>query len=274
MLVENTLGTSSRSSRLSSIDAKTFLFIAAVVTLFLALTEITEFVELPYESVVGNLFNSGSLFSVGFVTSLMASSGYLGLFVLMFLESASFPIPSEIVLPFAGYLAFTGSLNFEAVVAVGAVAGLFGALADYYLALKLGRPAVQGLFKWFGLKAEHLDGAERWLDKRGSWSILVARFIPGLRSAISFPAGALGMRLRTFAAMTGIGALGWSALLVYIGYSAGTLWQTALSQSASILTEIALFGAALASAAYIAYYVSLKVKANQSDVVAQTKTVS
>jgi len=252
------LGSSSLSSRVTSLDAKTFFFVVAVVTLFLALSEIFEFVEWPYESLIGQVFNSGSTGSLAFVTSLMVSSGYAGLFVLMFLESASLPIPSEIVLPFAGYLVFTGTLNFEAAVLVSAVAGLLGALVDYYVALKLGRPAVQGLLKWVGVTPEHLDGAEAWLDKKGSWSIFVARFIPGLRSAISFPAGALRMKLRTFAAMTLLGSLGWSALLIYLGYSAGGLWQTAIGESASVLTEIVLFGAAVASAVYIVYFVSLK----------------
>ena len=252
------LGISSRLLKLAALDIKTYLFLGALVALFLASSEILEFVELPFESLVGQLFTSGSLISVGFVTSLMVSFGYGGLFVLMFLESASLPIPSEIVLPFAGYLVFLGTLNFEAAVLVGMVAGIFGALADYYLALKLGRPAVLKLFKWFGVRSEHLDMAERWLDKKGSWSVLVARFIPGLRSSISFPAGALEMRLTTFAAMTAIGALGWSALLIYLGYSAGSLWQTALAQSGSVLTEIALFATAIASAAYLVYYLSLK----------------
>ena len=247
-----------RSSRITSLDAKTFFFVAAIVTLFVALSEIFEFVEWPYESLVGQVFNSGSAGSLAFVTSLMVSLGYGGLFALMFLESASLPVPSEIVLPFAGYLVFIGTLNFEAAVLVSAMAGLMGALVDYYVALKLGRPAVQGLLKWVRVTPDHLDGAERWLDKKGAWSILVARFIPGLRSAISFPAGALRMKLRTFAAMTVIGSLAWSALLIYLGYSAGSVWQTAIGESASVLTELLLFGAAIASAVYIVYFVSLK----------------
>jgi membrane protein DedA with SNARE-associated domain len=239
-------------------------FIAAVIALFLALTEIFEFVELPFESLVGHLFTSGSLVSVGFLTSLMVTLGYGGLFILMFLESASLPIPSEIVLPFAGYLVFMGTMNFEAAVLVGAAAGVSGALVDYYVALKLGRPAVQEFFKWFGVRTEHLDDAERWLDTKGSWSVLVARFIPGLRSAISLPAGALRMRLRTFTTMTAIGAFGWSALLIYIGYSAGSLWNAQLAQSGSLLTEIALFAVALACTAYIVYFVSLIATRNRA----------
>jgi membrane protein DedA with SNARE-associated domain len=252
------LGTSSRSFRRSSRDTKTLFFLVAILALFLALSEILEFTELPFESLAGNFFASGSMTSVQFVTSSMTGFGYIGLFVLMFLESASLPIPSEVVLPFAGYLVFVGSMNFVSVVLVGTLAGLAGALADYYLAFKLGRPVVQKLFKWVGMKPEHLERAEMWLDTRGSWSILVSRFIPGLRSSISFPAGALRMRLRGFVITTAIGAFGWSALLVYLGYSAGSLWQTALAKSASVLPEAAIFAVGLASASYIVYFAFLK----------------
>ncbi|MDG6926643.1 MAG: DedA family protein [Nitrososphaerota archaeon] len=250
----------SRLPKLTYMDARGALLIAAAVALVLSLTEILEFVELPYEPLVGRLFVSGSLASVGFVTSLVVGLGYAGLFLLMFLESASLPIPSEVVLPFAGYLVFVGSFNLEAVMVLCTLAGLSGALADYYVALKLGRPVARKVFGWLGINSKSWDGAERWLDKKGSWSILVARFIPGLRSAISLPAGALKMDLRSFTAMTAVGAFGWSALLVYVGYSAGNLWQTALARSAPVLTEVALFGVAIASASYVAFYVASKAR--------------
>ena len=174
----------------------------------------------------------------------------------MLLESASLPVPSEVVLPFAGYLVFTGGMNFAAVVLVSTVAGVVGALADYYLASNLGRPVIERLFRWSGMKPEHLNRAEKWLSEKGSWSILVARFIPGLRSAISLPAGALRMRLGAFVGMTLIGSFGWSVLLIYLGYSAGSVWQTALGRSSPVLTEVALFAAALGSASYILYFAS------------------
>jgi len=186
----------------------------------------------------------------------MANFGYAGVFVLMVLESASLPIPSEVVLPFAGYLVFRGSLNFVTVALVSTAAGLIGSMVDYFLAFKLGRPIVERLFKWSGSGPEHLDRAERWLGAKGSWTILVARFIPGLRSAISLPAGAFGMRFRTFVSMTMIGSFGWSVMLIYLGYSAGNLWQTVLVHLSPLLTEVGLFTAALASISYIMHYVS------------------
>jgi len=152
-------------------------------------------------------------------------------------------------------------MNFVAVVLLTTVAGVAGALVDYYLALKLGRPFVERLLKMSGIgKTEQLKRWERWLSTKGSWSILVARFIPGVRSSVSLPAGALRMRFRTFVAMTTIGVFGWSALLVYLGYLAGNLWSTALIQPSPLLAEIFIFAAALASVSYIAYFVSLRVR--------------
>jgi len=246
---------------LNTLDTGTYLFLAALGTLFISLAEILDYFELPFESLAGHLFASGSVISAGFVTSFMTTFGYGGVFVLMLLESASLPIPSEVVLPFAGYLVFSGSMNLVAVVLLTTVAGVAGALVDYYLALKLGRPFVERLLKMSVMgKIEQLTRWERWLSTKGSWSILVARFIPGVRSSVSLPAGALGMRLKTFVAMTTIGVFGWSALLIYLGYLAGNLWPTALTRPSPLFAETFVFAAALASVSYIAYFVSMRVR--------------
>jgi membrane protein DedA with SNARE-associated domain len=248
------LNISLRNSEPASLDIQRYLFFAAFPVLFVSLSEILDFFELPFESLPLHLFSSGSLFSVGLVTSSLAAFGYVGVFALMVLESASLPVPSEVVLPFAGYLVFAGNLDFAAVVLVSTVAGVVGALADYFLALKLGRPLVERVFRWSGARPEHLKRAEEWLSKKGSWSILLARFIPGMRSAISLPAGALRMKLKPFVGMTLVGSFGWSLLLVYIGYSAGSLWQGALVQPSPLLIEALLSAIALASVSYIVYY--------------------
>ena len=146
-----------RALRLTSLDVRTYVFAAALAALFVTLTELIDLFELPFESLPGHLLSSSSLISTGFVMSTMVSFGYAGVFILMLLESTSLPVPSEIVLPFAGYLVFTGSMNFAAVVLVSTAAGVVGALADYYLASKLGRPIVERLFRWSGMKPEHLD---------------------------------------------------------------------------------------------------------------------
>ncbi len=254
------LDITSRTLKMVSRDTKEYVFFASLVTLFIALSDILDYFELPFESQVAHLFTASSVISTGFVTSSVSTFGYAGVFVLMFLESASLPIPSEVVLPFAGFLVFNGTMSFGVVVLVSTIAGLCGALTDYYLALKLGRPIIERLFKWSGASPGSLDRLEGWLGTRGSWSVLVARFIPGMRSAISLPAGALRMRLRAFVTMTAIGAFGWSALLIYLGYVAGNLWQTALVQSSPLLGQAVLFAVAVASTSYIVYFLSPRVR--------------
>lgn len=250
----------SRTLKMVSRDAKEYVFLASLVTLLIALSEILDYFELPFESQAAHLFTASSVISTGFVTSSVSAFGYAGVFVLMFLESASLPIPSEVVLPFAGFLVFKGTMSFEVAVLVATVAGICGALTDYYLALKLGRPIIERLFRWSRATPGSLDRLEKWLGAGGSWTVLVARFIPGMRSAISLPAGALRMRLRAFVTMTAIGAFGWSALLIYLGYVAGNLWQTALVQSSPLLGQVVLFAVAVASISYIVYFLAAKVR--------------
>jgi len=237
-----------------------YLFYVSIAVLAATVFEILDPFELPFESLGAGLFLSGSLTSAGFVTMLLAATGYIGIFILMALESASLPIPSEVVLPFAGYMAFTGGLSFAGVVAVATAAGLVGALADYYLALKLGRPLVEKMFKWLGTSPTTLAKADSWISGRGSWIVLVARFVPGLRSAISLPAGALRMRLPTFASMTSIGAFGWAALLVYAGYSAGSLWQSGLARFSPLVLNCVMVAGAVVSSSYIVYHLISKAK--------------
>jgi len=229
-----------------------YLATAAVVVLGLALIEIVDFVELPFESQLAALGRS-SLISTSSVTNTMESFGYLGLFALMALESASAPIPSEVFLPFAGYLVFLGSMNYIAAVTVSTVAGVLGALADYYLALLVGRSFFDGLLSRVGVKPASIDGAERWMNERGAWAVFLARFVPGLRSIISIPAGLLKMRLRTFVVLTLLGSLIWSAALIYLGLSTGALWSSALATPSMAFTVIEVFAAAV-SIVYLAYY--------------------
>jgi membrane protein DedA with SNARE-associated domain len=248
------MGTGSKAPR----GWRDLTFYACLVVLPLSVFELMDIFELPFESLGARLFMSGSLTSVAFVTTSMAAWGYVGLFALMALESASLPVPSEVVLPFAGYLAFTGSMNLVVVVAVGTVAGLVGALADYYLALRLGRPVVERLFRWSGADPGSFDKAHRWISKKGAWTVLVARFVPGLRSVISLPAGALRMRLATFVPMTAMGAFGWTTLLVYVGYAAGDLGKPGLAALSPLVLNGTLVAAAVASACYIAYHLLCK----------------
>jgi membrane protein DedA with SNARE-associated domain len=139
--------------------------------------------------------------------------------------------------------------------AVSVVAGIVGALVDYYLAFVLGRTFVERFLRKLGVGEASLQSAEKWFEGKGAWTILVGRFVPLVRSVISFPAGLFRMGMVTFVVMTLVGCLGWSAVLIYAGDLAGGLWnQVILSSSALLATGIVAFVAA-ASLLYIGYFV-------------------
>ena len=237
----------------SFIPRSRYLAVVAFAALFVSVVELTDVVQLPFASRVSGALASGGVFSMNVMTSLL-DIGYVGLFALMVLESASVPIPSEVVLPFAGYLVYMGRLSLVPTIIDSTAALLVGALIDYFLALWLGRPVIYRLLRAVGLSPSRLDDGERWIDSKGSVSIFIARFVPGLRAAISIPAGLLKMRLRIFVMMTFVGSVIWSAVLVYAGYAAGPLWQTALDSLSSFASELALVLIALLSVGYVVYY--------------------
>jgi membrane protein DedA with SNARE-associated domain len=228
------------------------LLVAAGAVLCVGLLQVAHVIELPF----GAWFSgaSGSILSSSNLSDFMRNWGYPSLFVLMALESASLPVPSEIVLPLAGSLVFSGVLNFWLVLAVSTVASLAGALTDYYLALWLGRPFVTRMLRLFRVHSGALERAERWFDTSGRWTVFLARFVPVLRTVISLPAGLFKMGVKSFILMTVVGCLGWSAVLVYAGVLAGNAWQNAFSSSRTVVDGLSAV-AALAAAAYVTYYV-------------------
>jgi len=231
------------------------LFVAAVAVLLVGLLQLTHVVELPF----GSWFSvaEGSLFSSSSLNDFMRNWGYPSLFVLMALESASLPVPSEVVLPLAGVLVSSGVLNFWLVLAVSTVASLAGALVDYYLALWLGRPFVTDMLRLFRVHGGAIERAERWFDTSGRWTVFLARFVPVLRTVISLPAGLFRMGVKSFMLMTAVGCLAWSAVLVYAGVlagNAGSSWQSTFSSSRAVVDGLSVV-AASAAAAYVVYYI-------------------
>jgi membrane protein DedA with SNARE-associated domain len=216
------------------------------------LLQAVDLIELPF----GTWFSllSGSVLSSATLKSFMSNYGYASVFALMALESASLPIPSEVVLPLAGYFVGVNQLNFWAVVAVSTVASLTGALADYYLAKWLGRPFVVGLLNLFRLHKSALDRAETWFAKSAQWTVFAARFVPGLRTVISLPAGLFEMNISRFVLMTVAGCFAWSVTLIYAGVLAGSPSTTTFTTSPTVIDGLSGLVAAM-SAVYIAYYV-------------------
>jgi membrane protein DedA with SNARE-associated domain len=179
---------------------------------------------------------SGQIFN--FVISLIGNSGYAGIFALMAAEGATLPVPSEIVLPFAGYLAFRGELNFWFIVLVATVGAIVGALVDYAIGYYLGRPAILRYGRYVRLSEKHLIIAEKWFSKHGELAVFLAKFVPLVRTLISFPAGIGEMKMWRFVVFSAIGAILWNTILVYVGFVAGqnsTAIMSALSNDFTLV---------------------------------------
>lgn len=255
----------------SFVPRNKYLAVIAVAALAISVVELVDRFNLPFESSVAGGLASGGLFSMDLVSSVL-NLGYAGLFILMTLESASLPIPSEVVLPLAGYAVYLGKMNLWLAVADGTVALLIGALIDYYLALKLGRPVVYRLMGRVGVSPSVLDKGERWIDSKGASSVFIARFIPGLRAAISIPAGLLRMKIKTFVALTALGSFIWSFVLIYIGFSAGPTWQSALGSLTVVADQLTLVAIAGVSVLYVIYFLwSSRRKSQNGQVPAEPK---
>jgi len=236
----------------SLVPKSRYLLVLALLSLVVGLAQALNVFQLPF----GTWFSwlTGSVLSSSTLNSFMAKYGYASLFALMALESASVPIPSEVVLPLAGYFVHQGVLEFWLAVVVSTLASLAGALVDYFLAAWLGRPFVVGLLGAFRLHRDALDRAEAWFDRSAQWTVFAARFVPGLRTVISLPAGLFEMDRVRFVVMTVAGCFAWSVVLVYAGYLAGSSSTSTFAASSTVVQGLSALVAA-ASAAYIVYYV-------------------
>ncbi len=155
------------------------------------------------------------------IVTIVGQLGYIGIIIMMFLESSFFPFPSEVVIPPAGYLSSIGKMNIYLVIATGILGSILGALFNYWLALKFGRPAVIRFGIYFGMSESKFSRVEKLFCNHGKFSTFIGRLIPGVRQYISFPAGLAQMPLRPFIIYTGLGAGIWIIILAIIGYLVG-----------------------------------------------------
>ena len=155
------------------------------------------------------------------IVNLLYQTGYLGVFLLMVMESATLPVPSEVVLPLGGYLVWQGRLEFWSTVAVATVGSLVGTMVDYGIGYYLGRPAVLRYGRIVRFSEKRLETTERWFGSHGKSVVLLARFVPLLRTLIAFPAGLVKMDVKRFLAYSAVGILVWDIALVYLGFLAG-----------------------------------------------------
>jgi len=172
-------------------------------------------------------------------TTTVSSWGYAGIFLLMLLEASSLPIPSEVILPFSGYLVSIGQLNVWIIILISTLAGIAGSLIDYYIGMKgtnlfARRRVLDNLL----FDKARLEMAATWFDKYGAFAVFLSRMIPGFRTLVSFPAGAVKMSIRKFVAYTTGGCLVWNAFLVYIGVYLGSNWRAVAGISRYLIIGI------------------------------------
>jgi membrane protein DedA with SNARE-associated domain len=163
---------------------------------------------------------------VQFVTQVIGGGGYAGVAVLMSMNSACIPIPSEIILPFSGYLVYLGRFNLFFVTAVAAVGCNIGAAIAYWIGAKGGRPLVERYGKWVLMSHHDLDHMTLFFEKYGSITVLVGRMMPMVQTFIAFPAGIAKMPRVRFHIYTSLGCLPWYFCLAYAGMKLGEKWHT------------------------------------------------
>lgn len=164
-------------------------------------------------------------FLANIVIAVIGFIGYPGVFFLMLVESCGIPMPSEVIMPFSGFLVSEGKMNLWLVAFLGALGNLAGSLLAYYIGLKGGRPFAEKYGKYVLISKHDLDLADTWFKRKGEWTVFLGRLLPVIRTYISFPAGIAKMDLKKFSVYTFLGALPWCFLFAWLGVKMGENWE-------------------------------------------------
>ncbi len=192
------------------------------------------------------------------ITNTMNTLGYLGIGLLMFLENLFPPIPSELIMPLAGYTATLPNSQIQVLpaIAVGVIGTIVGAIPWYYAGLLLGQQRLQLLAdrygKWIGISSEDIEKSVRWFAKNGAKAVLLGRLVPGIRTLISIPAGISKMPIVPFFIYSTIGTIGWVSLLTYAGYLLGKNYAI-VEKYIDVISKVVVIGVLIAIAAFIGY---------------------
>lgn len=162
----------------------------------------------------------------GFVINTISSLGYMGIVLLMGIESANIPLPSEVIMPFSGYLVYSGQFSLFWVAIAGGLGCLWGSLLSYWVGAKGGRPLIEKYGKYILMNKHDLDIADRWFARWGMSAVFVGRLLPVIRTFISFPAGIARVNLIRFSIYTFVGSVIWSYFLGWIGLKLGANWNS------------------------------------------------
>src|SRR6266852_5022960 len=161
----------------------------------------------------------------GIIVAIISTLGYSGIVLLMAIESACIPLPSEIIMPFSGYLVSTGQMNLWAVSVAGAVGCVIGSLVAYWIGMYGGRPLIEKYGRYLLVSGHDLDLADRWFANYGEAIVFGSRLLPVIRTFIAFPAGVAKMNMTRFVIYTFLGSLPWCLGLAYVGQKLGEEWD-------------------------------------------------
>lgn len=197
---------------------------------------------------------------INLITNFISAAGYPSIVILMALESMIAPVPSEAVMPFAGFLISTGQFSFVGVIVASTIGSLIGSLLSYYIGAYGGRPLIDKFGKYFFLNHHHLEITEQFFAKRGEATIFISRFIPIVRHLISLPAGTGKMNIWKFSIYTVLGAGLWNTFLAYVGFVLKNHWDELGKYSK--IGDVIVIAAAVGLAGYFIYKKRKNAKAN------------
>lgn len=178
-------------------------------------------------------------FVIGLVLPIIQNIGYFGVFLLMIAESTLLPVPSEAVLPFAGYLIAQGTMDFWIALIAATLGTIIGASISYFIGKYIGQAAIAKWGKYILIREEELESAKKWFKLHGEKTIFICRFIPAIRHVISLPAGAAEMNFKKFTLYTAAGGAIWNGILLIVGMQLKTHWD-ALIQYSTIIDAIVI----------------------------------
>jgi membrane protein DedA with SNARE-associated domain len=183
----------------------------------------------------------------------ISNYGYGGIMLLMALESACMPVPSEIVMPFAGFLVAQGDsgMSLLGIIIAGSLGCTIGSIAAYVFGFYAGRPLILRYGKYVLIREKHLVTAEEWFEKWGDKATFIARLLPIIRTVISLPAGIAKMNFKKFVFYSFVGSVPWTFMLAYVGYVLGSEWESIKGVFREL--DIVVVVAAIAVVAYYAY---------------------
>lgn len=184
----------------------------------------------------------------GFTIWVISSGGYVGIAVLMAIESACIPLPSEIIMPFAGYLVYKGQMNLYLAATAGAIGCNLGSIVAYEVGKRGGRPLLLRYGKWLLIGEGEIEAADRFFARFGNMAVLIGRLLPAIRSFIAFPAGVARMPLVPFHIYTFVGSWPWCFGLAWLGMVLGEKWDSDPRVKAAFHSADALIGVLLVAA--------------------------